>query len=89
MLKRKSTFSEREKFRKGVIIALPLTLHRLANKHYLKVADLAALKADYYKAIENFEKVAKSSLNNHLMKWSVKDYFLKAGMCHLATKVTH
>ncbi|KAI2037855.1 vesicular-fusion protein S17 [Ophidiomyces ophidiicola] len=58
----------------------------LANKHFLKVADLAALKGDYYKAIENFEKVAKSSISNHLMKWSVKDYFLKAGMCHLASK---
>ncbi|KAL1954444.1 hypothetical protein VTO42DRAFT_1168 [Malbranchea cinnamomea] len=57
----------------------------LANKHYLKVGDLAALKGDYYKAIENFEKVARSSINNHLMKWSVKDYFLKAGMCHLAS----
>ncbi|PGH12824.1 hypothetical protein AJ79_04048 [Helicocarpus griseus UAMH5409] len=58
----------------------------LANKHFLKVADLAALKGDYYKAIENFEKVAKSSINNNLMKYSVKDYFLKAGICHLASK---
>jgi hypothetical protein len=66
---------------------LMLLAPRLANKHYLKVADLAALKGDYYKAIENFERVARSSVNNHLMKWSVKDYFLKAGMCHLATKV--
>lgn len=60
---------------------------RLANKHFLKVADLAAIKEDYYKAIENFERVARSSVNNHLMKWSVKEYFLKAGMCHLASKV--
>ena len=59
--------------------------HRLANKLFLKVADLAALAADYYKAIENYEKVAKSSVSNNLMKWSVKDYFLKAGICHLAT----
>ncbi|EEQ87578.1 hypothetical protein RJZ56_001384 [Blastomyces dermatitidis] len=57
----------------------------LANKHYLKVADLAALKGDYYKAIEHFERVAKSSINNNLMKYSVKDYFLKAGICHLAS----
>ncbi|KAK2758311.1 vesicular-fusion protein S17 [Arachnomyces sp. PD_36] len=57
----------------------------LANKHYLKVADLAAIKGDYYKATEFYERVAKSSVNNHLMKWSVKDYFLKAGICHLAT----
>jgi alpha-soluble NSF attachment protein len=57
----------------------------LANKLYLKVADLAALEADYYKAIENFEKVSASSVSNNLMKWSVKDYFLKSGLCHLAT----
>ncbi|EEH23040.1 hypothetical protein PABG_05251 [Paracoccidioides brasiliensis Pb03] len=58
----------------------------LANKHFLKVADLAALKGDYYKAVENFERVARSSINNSLMKYSVKDYFLKAGICHLASK---
>ncbi|KAF2141302.1 uncharacterized protein K452DRAFT_288004 [Aplosporella prunicola CBS 121167] len=57
----------------------------LANKLFLKVADLAALEGDYYKAIENFERVSKSSINNNLMKWSVKEYLLKAGICHLAT----
>ena len=62
-------------------------LARLSNKLYLKVADLAALEGDYYKAIENYEKVAKSAVNSNLMKWSVKDYFLKAGICHLATNV--
>ena len=59
-------------------------LFRLANKLFLKVADLAALEGDYYKAIEYFEKVATSSVSNNLMKWSVKDYFLKSGMCLLA-----
>ena len=58
--------------------------NRLANKLFLKVADLAALEGNYYKAIENFEKVATSSVSNNLMKWSVKDYFLKSGMCLLA-----
>ncbi|KAB8074984.1 soluble NSF attachment protein [Aspergillus leporis] len=57
----------------------------LANKHYLKAADLAALEGDYYKAIEHYEKIGRSSISNNLMKWSVKDYFLKAGICHLAT----
>ncbi|MCJ1397802.1 vesicular-fusion protein S17 [Xylographa trunciseda] len=57
----------------------------LANKLFLKVADLAALEGDYYKSIENYEKVAKTAVNNNLMRWSVKDYFLKAGICHLAT----
>lgn len=60
----------------------------MANKLFLKVADLAAIEGDYYKSIENYEKVAKSSVSNNLMKWSVKDYFLKAGMCHLASNVS-
>ncbi|KAJ9131604.1 Alpha-soluble NSF attachment protein, partial [Coniochaeta hoffmannii] len=58
----------------------------LANKLWLKVADLAALAEDYYKAIENYEKVAQASINNNLMRYSVKEYFLKAGICHMATK---
>ncbi|KAK3698914.1 vesicular-fusion protein S17 [Vermiconidia calcicola] len=57
----------------------------LANKLYLKLADISALEGDYYKSISNYERVAKSSINNNLMKWSVKEYLLKAGMCHLAT----
>lgn len=59
----------------------------LANKHFLKVADLAALESDYYKSITNYERIGRQSINNNLMKWSVKDYLLKAGICHLATKV--
>ena len=62
--------------------------NRLANKLFLKVGDLAALEGDYQRAVENYEKVANSSVNNNLMKWSVKDYFLKAGMCHLASQVS-
>lgn len=58
----------------------------LANKLWLKVADISALEADYYKAIECYEKVAKASIDSNLMKYSVKDYFLKAGICHMATK---
>ena len=57
----------------------------LANKLYLKVADLAALEGDYATSIAKLEAVARSALNNNLMKWSVKDYFLKAGICHLAS----
>lgn len=48
------------------------------------MADLAAMEGDYYKAIEHFDKVSASAVSNNLMKWSVKDYFLKAGLCHLA-----
>jgi alpha-soluble NSF attachment protein len=59
---------------------------RLANKLWLKVADIAALEGDYYRAIENYEKVADASLGNNLMRYSVKEYWLKAGICVLATK---
>lgn len=45
------------------------------------------MNEDYYKAINNYERIARQSITNQLMKWSVKDYFLKAGICHLATKV--
>lgn len=64
---------------------LTVVARRLANKLWLKVADVAAFDGDYYKAVENYEKVAEQSVNNNLMKYSVKDYFLKAGICHLAS----
>ncbi|PSS00523.1 alpha-soluble NSF attachment protein [Coniella lustricola] len=58
----------------------------LANKLWLKVADISALDGDYNKAIDHYEKVAQASVNNNLMRYSVKEYFLKAGICHLANK---
>ena len=61
---------------------------RLANKAWLKVADLAALAGQYQRAIERYESVARASLNSNLTKWSVKDYFFKAGACYLANKVS-
>lgn len=64
-----------------------MAITSLANKHFLKVADLSALEGDYYKAINYYERIGRQSINNNLMKWSVKDYLLKAGICHLATKV--
>lgn len=57
----------------------------LANKLYLKVGDLAALESDYAKASQLFEAVARSSLHSNLMRWSVKEYFFKAALCHLAS----
>jgi alpha-soluble NSF attachment protein len=60
---------------------------RLANKSWLKVADIAALVGQYPRAIDRYEAVARASLNSNLTKWSVKDYFFKAGACYLANKV--
>lgn len=54
-----------------------------ANGCLLKVAQYSAQLERYDKAIEIFEKVAKASVDNNLLKWSVKDYFLKAGLCYL------
>lgn len=58
--------------------------HATANSCKLKVATFAAQLERYSEAIELFEKIGEESLNNQLSKWSVKDYFLKAGLCWLA-----
>lgn len=55
----------------------------------LKVGTFAAQLGYYDKAIEKFETVAHDSLDNQLMKWSLKEYFLKAGLCHIASGVSH
>lgn len=47
---------------------------------------MSGLDGDYVTAMKLYEKVADSSLDNHLMKYSIKDYWLKAGICALATK---
>ncbi|EPS44886.1 hypothetical protein H072_1128 [Dactylellina haptotyla CBS 200.50] len=57
----------------------------LANKNYIKAADLSAEVGDYHTAIAKYEEVANASTNNNLMKWSVKDYLFKSALCHLAT----
>ncbi|KAI9810237.1 MAG: vesicular-fusion protein S17 [Pycnora praestabilis] len=59
----------------------------LANKLFLKAGDLAALDEDYQAAIQHFESVARQSISNNLMRYSVKDYLLRAGICHLALDI--
>jgi len=56
-----------------------------ANQCLLKVAQFAAQLEKYDLATEQFEKVAQASIDNALLKWSVKEYLLKAGLCHLAS----
>lgn len=56
----------------------------LANKSYLKCADLKALDGQYLEACEVYSKVISNSLGNRLSQWSLKDYFLKVGLCYLA-----
>ena len=59
-----------------------------ASRRRFLLECLAALDADYYKAIKHFEEVARLAVNDNLMKYSVKEYLLKAGICHLATGVS-
>jgi len=56
-----------------------------ANGCLLKVAQYAAQLEKYDKAIEIYEDVARKSLDNNLMKWSVKDYFFRAILCYLCS----
>lgn len=40
----------------------------------------------YDKAIEIYENVARQSMNNNLLKYSVKGYLLNAGLCQICGK---
>mmetsp|Transcript_14822 Transcript_14822/g.21604 ORF Transcript_14822/g.21604 Transcript_14822/m.21604 type:complete len:290 (+) Transcript_14822:70-939(+) len=56
-----------------------------ANQCFLRVAVLSAELEQYETAINMYESVASASLDVALLKWSVKDYFFQAGLCHLAS----
>jgi len=57
------------------------------NGCLLKVAQFAAQLEDYDKACEIFEKIAKVSVDDNLLKWGVKECLLKAGLCYLAKDI--
>ncbi|KAJ6832439.1 alpha-soluble NSF attachment protein-like [Iris pallida] len=54
-----------------------------ANQCKQKVAQFAAQLEQYPKAIEIFEEIARHSMNNNLLKYSVKGILLNAGICQL------
>lgn len=54
-----------------------------ANKCLLKVAQYAAQLEQYDKAIEIYERVGQSSLESSLLKYSAKEHFFRAALCHL------
>ena len=58
-----------------------------ASKAYLKVGELAGLAEQYERAYTKFESVAQRSLSNNLTRFSSKDYWMKAGICRLASGV--
>ncbi|KAJ8044988.1 Alpha-soluble NSF attachment protein [Holothuria leucospilota] len=54
-----------------------------ANKCSLKVAQYSAQQENYDKACQIYEEVAESAMDNSLLKYSAKDYFFKAALCHM------
>jgi len=57
------------------------------NKRLLKVAHMAGRAQKWTKAIKIFEATARSSADNNLLRWKVKEYIFKAmllNMCLLA-----
>uniref|UniRef100_A0A0B7ACZ7 Uncharacterized protein n=1 Tax=Arion vulgaris TaxID=1028688 RepID=A0A0B7ACZ7_9EUPU len=54
-----------------------------ANKCLLKVAQFSATLEKYDKAIEIYEQVATSCMDNSLLKYSAKDHFFRASICHM------
>lgn len=54
-----------------------------ANKCQLKVAMFAAQMENYKKAITIYEQVADNALSSSLLKYSAKEYFFRASLCHL------
>jgi len=57
-----------------------------ANTCLLKVAQFSAQLENFTKAIEIYEQVAKSSLDNNLLKWGAKEHLQRAALCHLANE---
>jgi len=54
-----------------------------ATKCLVKVAQYAAQLENYDKAIQIYEQVAAAALQSNLLKYSAKDYFFRASLCHL------
>lgn len=53
-----------------------------ANKCLLKVATYAAQLEQYPRAIDIYEQVAAAAVDSPLLKYSAKDHFFKAALCH-------
>merc|ERR1711934_1231477 len=54
------------------------------NQCLLKVAHFSAQLEDYTRAIETYEQVSRKALEVPLLRYSVKEYFFHATLCHLA-----
>lgn len=56
----------------------------LANKNFLRAADLKAENGQYLEAAQVYESIAEKTLDNMISKWNLKDYAVKSVLCRLA-----
>lgn len=61
--------------------------HRTASACRKSAADLCAQIEDYRGAMQLYDLVANYALKSNLTKYSVKDYWLRSGLCALAMRV--
>ncbi|KAI3844465.1 hypothetical protein MKX03_022597 [Papaver bracteatum] len=64
-------------FQREEVMKMNVSAHECKQK----VAEFSAKQKQYRKAIEIYEEMAKQCLNNNLLKYSVKEYLLSAGLC--------
>lgn len=62
---------------------------RMANGCFKDAADLHAQVDQFAQAIARYEQVADQSLQSNLTKYSVKEYWLRSGLCALANTVSY
>ncbi|KAH9517552.1 hypothetical protein DERF_008218 [Dermatophagoides farinae] len=58
-----------------------------ANRCLLKVAQFSALKADFQKSAEIYEQVAGTCIESPLLKYSAKEHYFRAALCHMCVDV--
>lgn len=58
-----------------------------AQQCRLKSALFMAQLERYREAIDIYQAVAREAVDSNLLKWSAKDYFLRAVLCFLAENV--
>ncbi|XP_076464933.1 alpha-soluble NSF attachment protein-like isoform X2 [Babylonia areolata] len=60
-----------------------------ANKCLSKVAEYSAKLENYEKAIEIYEQLGMYAMDNSLLKYSAKDHFFKACVCHMCVDLVN
>ncbi|KAH9420299.1 hypothetical protein DERP_011215 [Dermatophagoides pteronyssinus] len=58
-----------------------------ANRCLLKVAQYSALKGDFQKSAEIYEQVAGTCIESPLLKYSAKEHYFRATLCHMCVDV--